>query len=92
MIYGLLIVLFLVNMFVFPEKLLLHYTVSIFILAGIFFSCIYALFFLKEKRGLVISILGVSILLFLAFIIFVYFLPEGGYPPLLDLFNDKINL
>jgi len=91
-IYSLLIVVFLINMFVFPEKVLIHYTINIFILSGIFFSLIYALFFVNERKVLVLSMLGISAALLLAFIIFVYFLPEAGYPPLLDLFNDQINI
>lgn len=89
--YVLLVALFLLSMFVFPEKVLLHYTLCIFVVSGIFFTFIYSLFFVKEKKALTLTITGITGLLLLFFIIFAFYLPEAGIPPVIDLLNDKIN-
>ncbi|WP_040984716.1 hypothetical protein [Oceanobacillus jeddahense] len=78
-------------LFVYPF-LLIQYTIYILIIAGFFFNMLFSLFAVRKRYPFIIVANALILLLLCLFVIFIYFIGEGGYPPAIDLFNNEINV
>ena len=87
-VYVILIILFFLGMLIFSEKVLIFYSICMLVFSGLVFSFIYAVLFANEKKSFVLALFGVSAFILALFIIFAFFMGEGGYPPMIDFFND----
>lgn len=73
------------------EYALIQYSLNLFVLSGLVVNTFYCYMYVKRNKLKYTLITSATTILFILFFIFVYFMGEGGYPPLIDLFNNEVN-